>query len=371
VTGKSNLNKAYSLPQKIPSYLRRIAAQCLRVEDSLKHTVVNSSRVHVVEETEYDGWNGGTAGHDVQLYVQEDVFNLIPLIKEQELTEGILADLRLCAAGFSNEFISVVRIYLADENDSDFQRSMPISERPQINPDSLSIWKSGFVRLFISHRDAHKKKAFELSEALETLGISTFVAHDTIEATKEWRREILNGLETMEVMLVFLTDDFHESIFTNQEIGYALGRRIPIVSLKLEGSDPSGFISHEQALRGSLDDPAASAIKIQKLVAERLGRQDRIQQGLISAFLISPDFDETKLRFDRLVAVINELSEAELAQIIEGFSKNGQLYQAGHLVSKYNRLKNFLEKTTIKKFQIEGREIREINKRKSLDETPF
>ena len=35
------------------------------------------------------------------------------------------------------------------------------------------------------------------------------VAHDTIAPMTEWRLEIMRGLETMEVMLVFLTDDFH------------------------------------------------------------------------------------------------------------------------------------------------------------------
>jgi len=365
------LDRTYYLPPKVPSHLRRIAAEYLRAGENLKHTIITSSRLYVVEEAEYDNWNGGTAGHDVQLYVQEDVLCQIPLVKQQELIDSIRTDLNLCAAGFPNEFISTVRIELVDESDLDFQRSKSIYERPQINPDSLTIWKPGFVRLFISHRDEHKKKAFQLSEALEALGIATFVAHDTIEATKEWRREILNGLETMEVMLVFLTDDFHKSTFTNQEIGYALGRGIPIVSLKLENSDPSGFISHEQALRGSLDNPSASAIKIQKLVAEKLGREDRIQQGLISAFLLSPDFDETKLRFDRLVAVVNELNEAELAQIIEGFSKNDQLYCAGHLVSKYNRLKNFLERTTAKKFRIERNAIIEIKRNEFMEDVPF
>ena len=69
--------------------------------------------------------------------------------------------------------------------------------------------------------------ARRLGDALCAYGISPFVAHDTIVPMKTWQLEIEKGLETMEVMLAFLTDDFHQSTWTNQEIGYALGKSVP------------------------------------------------------------------------------------------------------------------------------------------------
>lgn len=38
------------------------------------------------------------------------------------------------------------------------------------------------------------------------------VAHETIPANEEWRKVIVSGLETMEIMVLFLTDDFPESV---------------------------------------------------------------------------------------------------------------------------------------------------------------
>ena len=128
-----------------------------------------------------------------------------------------------------------------------------------MNPDNLSIWRPGLGRIFISHRDKHKAEARELADALEEYGFSSFVAHETIPANEEWRKVIVAGLETMEIMVVFLTDDFHESIWTNQEVGHALGRGVPIISLKLGRLDPPGFISHVQALRGSIQQPITAA----------------------------------------------------------------------------------------------------------------
>ena len=225
------------------------------------------------------------------------------------------------------------------------------------SPDSLSIWKPEMVRLFISHRDEYKKEANELAKALEDYGISSFVAHDKIKPMTEWQEEILKGLETMEIMLAFVTSDFHKSVWTNQEVGYALGCDIPVLSLKLEQSDPEGFISGQQALRGRLDYPAASVLGIYKLLSENLEDNGRLQSGVISTFVESPNYAEAKERFDRMSEVIDHLSGDEVVRILDGFAGNPQLYECYHLIDSSRRLCGFLEKTTGEKYSFVDRRI--------------
>ena len=192
---------------------------------------------------------------------------------------------------------------------------------------------------------------------MENYGISSFVAHDAIGPMNTWKAEILKGLQTMESMLVFITDDFHESVWANQEIGFALARNVPILSLKLEGSDPRGFIASEQALRGELEHPADSALQIYRLLGERLNNGSRLQGALITAFLESRDFDETRKRFNLLEKATDSLSEEEVERIIDGFGKNNQLYNSWYLKNQYQRLVSFLERTTGKEYIIEKRRI--------------
>lgn len=214
------------------------------------------------------------------------------------------------------------------------------------------------VRLFISHRDTHKSQANELARVLEPYGISSFVAHDTIEPMTEWQAEIRKGLDTMEIMLAFVTNDFHESVWTNQEIGFALVRNIPIISLKLQQSDPKGFIRDQQALKGRLDDPATSVQAIYDLLAERLGNRERLQSGFISAFVEARSYSEAKERFDRMEKVVNRLSDDEVKRIIDGFTANSQLYNCIYLHNPKNqRLCDFLERTTSEFFSIKGTRI--------------
>ena len=86
------------------------------------------------------------------------------------------------------------------------------------------IWGSsnaGHPRLFVSHKAAYRGKVAKLAKTLNTHNIRTFVAHHDVQPTLEWRNEILNALNTMTHFVALLTDGFHESSWTNQEVGYS------------------------------------------------------------------------------------------------------------------------------------------------------
>ena len=219
------------------------------------------------------------------------------------------------------------------------------------------LWRPGTVKLFISHLDTYKNEANELADALEPYGISSFVAHDTIQPMTQWMPEILKGLAAMDIMLAFVTKNFHTSPWANQEIGYALGRGIPVLSLKLQQGDPPGFIGNLQALKGSLDAPAKSAPDICHLVDAELGHS-----RWIGAFVASRDFSETIERFNRMNEIIVErLSDDEVKQLTDGFAANSQLYNCGYLDNpKNHRLRDFLKRTTGKEYSVERKRITEI-----------
>ncbi len=110
------------------------------------------------------------------------------------------------------------------------------------------IWqKTTQFKLFISHIARDKDKATRLKEALAEYAISGFVAHEDIHPTLTWQDEIERGLYSMDAMIAVHTKGFSQSYWTQQEIGFALGRNVKVISLKM-GEDPTGFISKHQAL---------------------------------------------------------------------------------------------------------------------------
>jgi len=358
------------LPSKINVYLRRVNLEYVRAKETLLGSIVQSARTVVEPETSYDNWNGGTYTHDVVMFLPPAVMRRIPLEQQAKISERLTDDLNGCARGVENESFRTVLLELEDESDPSFQKAVPFADKAAPNPEALSIWKQGHIRLFISHRDNYKKHAKRLGRALEPYGISAFVAHDTIEPMEVWQHEIEKGLETMEIMLALVTEDFHDSTWTNQEIGYALGKGIPIIALKLGKKDPSGFIGERQALRGDVEGPEESAADIYKILAEKLGQGRRLQEGLISALIETPDWGETTIRLKRADRHIDKLTDDDLKRIVSAFPKNDQLYGAAY-VRNGDRFRKFLERTTGRKFFVKHAKIKEIMPEQEEEEIPF
>lgn len=132
------------------------------------------------------------------------------------------------------------------------------------------IWGQGSrrsARIFLSHRAKDRTSVSKVAERLKELGHRTFVAHDDIRATKEWRDEILHALNTMTHFVGLVADGFHEGSWTDQEIGYAFARRKDVKKLFVRLSDvvPQGLASFEQA---AASDWSKAANRIDELMRQ-------------------------------------------------------------------------------------------------------
>ena len=104
-------------------------------------------------------------------------------------------------------------------------------------------------RVFLSHSARDKSRTAEIAGELKELGHRTFVAHDDIQATREWRDEIVHALNTMTHFVGLVTDDFHSRVWTDQEVGYAFCREdVKRIFVMLSEVNPEGLALFEQAI---------------------------------------------------------------------------------------------------------------------------
>lgn len=357
------------LPKLLPT-LRRLRQQYSHKGETDLCDLLESSRFHFEMETRYDGLDGGMYGHDVFMFVPEETIDLVDLDDQDRISEQIRSDLDKVNQEVETEYVRAVHIKMVDENDPQCQSAIPFSREPNARPNDVGLWKGNALRLFLSHRDRYKSSARELAEALEPYGVSVFVAHDAIKPMKEWQREILNGLMTMEVMLVLLTDDFHESHWTNQEIGFALAKGTPIICVKVGTIDPKGFIGSRQALKSSLEEIFDVASQVHRALINEIGQEGRLKEILIEAFVSSENYDDTISSLKRLKATADNLSESELNRIIEGYARNSQLHSCHGIHTRGDWFMQYLEKATGKKFEYEQNQIVELTTNED-DDIPF
>lgn len=200
-------------------------------------------------------------------------------------------------------------------------------ESPSPNLAAEGIWRDGQIRAFISHIADFKEFASSVAEALPSVGVQGFVAHETIEPSAEWQDEIERALRTAHVFVGLAHKGFSASWWTQQEVGWALGRELPIVMIRL-GEDPHGFPAKVQSPSGLGRSPEEVATQI----AVSLTRDPTFGPRLVDRFMAEVHHarsyvtaKEAALR----VEAMGKLSEPLLDELGRAYLGNDQLY--GHV----------------------------------------
>ena len=204
--------------------------------------------------------------------------------------------------------------------------------------DLTTLWGKGEIRAFISHKAENKRQATEMKERLNYHGIAGFVAHKDIEALREWQSEMERALFSMHVLVALLTKDFNYSDWTDQEIGVAVGREVPIIPVKL-GKDPYGFIGKYQAIsaeyRNNRDtaDLIKDAILKDQRIPSRL--KDAVEQfpakERIDRFILDMSYSRSYSESNDLahqLETIQRLSPEQEEAFVQAYNGNNQIYDA-------------------------------------------
>lgn len=162
-----------------------------------------------------------------------------------------------------------------------------------------AFWEEGKLKVFFSHLSKQKSWTTELQEALLSYGVSTFVAHKDIKPTLEWQVQIETALATCDALVALLHVGFHESNWTDQEIGFAMGRGVPVFSIRF-GQDPYGFIGKTQALQGHGKDAAEIAEELFDAYRANKQTQAKMSEVILNMFAKSGTFAQAKTRISYL-----------------------------------------------------------------------
>lgn len=308
----------FDLPGKMEKLLATMAGDYGNQNNLLMQQLLVNSTYHVIENTDYENWDGGQTGHTVQFEVPAAVFYQISgrLGDVGQELRGQLNNLSTCRG----EFISGVLFELQDDDLIDWrENSGAVIHKTQLasgTTDDLDrIWGTGYLRLFLSHKSEYKKETAELKEALLYYGVSAFVAHEDVKPTKKWEAEIEKALSSMDAMVALLTPRFGDSEWTDQEVGIAVARGVPVVPVRL-GLDPYGFVRRYQAVAGHGKTAQALANEIFELLFSEFPTiKDSVSGGLVTRFEQSRSYAHAnKLmlyidRLDRLPAPLIERLE--------------------------------------------------------------
>jgi TIR domain len=199
-----------------------------------------------------------------------------------------------------------------------------------------SFWRANQPRIFISHLSEIKDKAISIKAELEKYSISAFVAHEDIEPTTDWQTEIEIALSTMDVLVALLSPGFNESKWTDQEVGVAIGRAIPIVSIRL-GLDPYGFIGKYQGLPGLNKPDTKIAKELTEIFLAKPNITTKITAGIVQKFSNSESFEDAKKNMTFL-EMCEHLTSDMTKQLQKAAMENSQIKNSFGVPERLERL---------------------------------
>ena len=175
--------------------------------------------------------------------------------------------------------------------------------------------------IFLSHKSEYKEEVLKVSNELSEYGIKCFVAHENIEATKEWEDEIIQALRSMDMLVALMTKKFKESDWTSQEIGFALGKNVPIISVNL-GDAPYGFIGRKQAISTNWNSVSKSIIDV---LLKEFMNIDKVIDIYILKMSKCQNFKEGDI-LESYISSVKSLTKKQIESIIQVYNENSQLY---------------------------------------------
>jgi hypothetical protein len=276
-----------------------------------------NAQVRVHEEWSYDNWNGGTYGHALYLVIPEVLY--LSIVADRNDTQAqIRTDLN-SLHNVQNEFIDEVFIEMEIGVEGDWRQKsgLMLGRKNSVPPNATArIWGSAKFRIFLSHKVEVKAETAKLKRQLLSYGASSFVAHTDIHPTKQWQDEIEYALSSMDGFVALMTPDFHNSNWTDQEVGFAFARGVPIVAVRM-GLDPYGFIGKFQGLTSSWDTVAEDIVKL-------FINNEMMFRAYLEVLRDCPSFEEG-IRLAKVLPGIEHLTDSQVDDIVEVYNDTSQL----------------------------------------------
>jgi hypothetical protein len=302
-------------------------ARVLQEEGKAELGAMLSEASMKVEETSFDNWNGGTYGYTLQLQVPARTFAALGSALD-EIEEDLKTRISRFARLYPNEHVEAVVIAPSFTEDS-----AKSTARATAAP---SFWPVGYFRLFLSHVSTYKAEASELARHLSDYGVAGFVAHEDIEPTKEWEDEIRLALTTCDALACLLTDGFQSSKWTDQEVGFSIGRGTLVLPIRL-GLDPYGFMARHQGYSGYGASLAQMAEAVVKILAKHDMTRAQMALALVTSFEQSDSFATAKRRVANL-EIVSEWNSELVERVSQAATHNGQIAHAFGVPERVGRL---------------------------------
>ena len=197
-------------------------------------------------------------------------------------------------------------------------------------------WGSNPVAVFISHRHEDAPFASNVRDVLATrYGIDAFVAHNDINPSAAWREKIRSALASCHFMVAVLHEKVHESQWCDQEVGWAMGRGVPVMPVRRQALPPGagrfdGFMEeHQDCVIGPAQQFGSGEWWLAEQIFLAVLNEPKTRtigiKALAEAFVHSGSWDNTRKLWP-LVEQVDSWDSEQLRRLEYAVQTNREIY---------------------------------------------
>lgn len=129
---------------------------------------------------------------------------------------------------------------------------------------------------FISYAQADKTYADAVCHKLESSGVRCWIAPRDISPSKDWAEEIIDGINSVSIMVLVFSSNSNDSPQVRREVERAVHKGVNVLPFRIEDVPPSKsleyFISSQHWLDAMTEPMEAHLEKLQETVARLLDK---------------------------------------------------------------------------------------------------
>jgi TIR domain len=186
-------------------------------------------------------------------------------------------------------------------------------------------------KAFLSYQTKDKATAALVSKLLADFEIESFMAHEHIEVSAEWRQEILRQIGLADLFVPILSANYYVSIWCKQESGIAAFRGLPVIPLSIDGAIPEGFLSHIQSAKIDANAPLRGDLLPGLAKFDITGLIDAI----VKIIAKSSSFQGAESNFELVLPYLPNASVKQIVELLLVSAENNQVCNAGACANKY------------------------------------
>ena len=189
------------------------------------------------------------------------------------------------------------------------------------------------VRAFVSYAHVDRLTAAQTKQVLDAAGFSTFLAHEDLEVSDEWRACLEQELRRCLLFVPLYSENYVASVWGTQESGFIASRlhEVVIAPLSLDGTRSNGFLSHVQS-----PTIGQNGVTRELLVEPLTSRFPRtILPEAIARVARAGDFRAAERLMKPLVRFFPLFTAEEAEALAQGAIQNGQVWSAALCRDEY------------------------------------